>query len=256
MASSEQGIGVSYETEKIQESNEINNQNKQSDSQTMDNSEVQESHLPFGFNPSIPPPISMMQPPPKTNMMQPPPPPCMMQPPPPTNLMQPPPPQNMIQQPSLFPQQQTGTSFPASNYQGFSGVENQPTNVSYFQTSQIPDVSNVANLNENTAYNVVGTTASQNIPPSANHMPGTGLETVFPCAVINTTQVQAPSTVSSSFTDIGSSSITYGHGNFGSQPSSNPNSDLTAYSKILNTEQKVIPKMKIVDTRLMQNDSD
>ena len=174
--------------------------------------------------------------------------------------MQPPPLQNIIQQPSLFPQQQTGASFSASSYQGFSGVENQPTNLSYFQTSQISGVSNEANFNANqtinTAHNVVGMTTSQNIPPSANYMPGTVLGTVLPGAVTSTTQVQAPSTVSSSFTDIETSSITHGHGNFGSQQSSNPNSDLTAYSKILKTEQKVIPKMKIVDTRLMQNDSD
>ena len=132
--------------------------------------------------------------------------------------------------------------------------------MSYFQTSQISGVSNEANFNAkqtiNTAHNVLGTTASQNITASVNYMPGTVLGTVLPGAVTNTTQVQAPSTVSSSFTDIDSSSITYGHGNCGSQPSSNPNSDLTAYSKILKTEQKVIPKMKIVDTRLMQNDSD
>lgn len=178
--------------------------------------------LPFGFNPSVPPPGVM------------------------------------------FPQQQTSTGFMAAPF-GHTALETQSTNIPYFQSAQMPCNSNenatYAGVKENSnvqnVYGSQGVGANYNMTASANYTSGPAL--VPHPAVSSTTLPWSNSTVSGTATEYGS--LTTSYGNVGVQPPDNTASNLTAYSQVSQmapkTEQKlVIPKMKIIDTRLMQNEGD
>ena len=174
--------------------------------------------LPFGFDPSVPPPVPMMQ-------------------------------------PSWFPQQQTGVHYSAATNQGYGISSNQSADVQSFTPNP-----SATNQYETTSQNITDThtgTTYQNLPDSGNYMHTNSQEFAS-----YTPTVQQPSfTASNTFDQYPSALPTHSLYNCDTDvKSANPN--VVGYSvgsqeTVSSTEKKVvIPKMKILDTRLMQNEGD
>ena len=174
--------------------------------------------LPFGFDPSVPPPVPLIQ-------------------------------------PSWFPQQQTGVQFSAVTNQGYGIPSNQSANIQNF--TQNPSATNQY---ETTSQNITDTqtvTTYQNLPDSGNYMYTNSQEFAS-----YTPTVQQPTfTASNTFEQYRSALPTNSSYTCDTDvKSANPN--VVGYSvgsqeTVSSTEKKVvIPKMKILDTRLMQNEGD
>ena len=175
--------------------------------------------LPFGFDPSVPPPVPMMQ-------------------------------------PSWFPQQQTGVQFSAVTNQGYGISSNQSANIQNFTPNP-----SATNPYETSSQNITDTqtvTTYQNLPGSSNYMYTTPQEIA---TYTPTTVQQSTFTPSDTFEQYPSALPTHSSYTCDTDvKSANPN--VVSYSvgsqeTVSSTEKKVvIPKMKILDTRLMQNEGD
>ena len=183
-----------------------------------------------------------------------------------------PPPTFMQQQPSWFPQQQTGTSFSAP--QAFTGSENQSINAAHSQTQMFPEALHGNVINTNSILTGPGSVhgasesflGSQTASNSANLYMG-GLSIVTQSGYpLTQTQPSLGSGGFSQYTNAlptnGTYSQTQTYGNSGVNAGgySQIQTQAAGYSQmqpVTNTQQKtVIPKMKILDTRLMQNEDD
>ena len=238
-SSYKEGSNIDQENENLPEADNWNNQTT---SQTTENSEkitpvseVQNVQLPYGFDPSIPPPIPVMQ-------------------------------------PSWFPQQQTGTSFSAVADQGFNLPASQSTNIQTFAQN----VTNVMNPTEQVTIpqNTIetqGVNTNPNIPADNSYMYMTGLPPISQDATTFTTTAETQSNFAvpgsvgqytGSFQQYTSALPTNYSYNVDLIPPENSGSNVTSYGQgptqtVASTEKKtVIPKMKILDTRLMQNEND
>ena len=179
--------------------------------------------FPHGFDPSVPPPTFMQQ-----------------------------------QQPSWFPQQQTSTSFSAP--QAFTGSENQSIDAAHSQT-QI--------FSEALHHNVINTNPILTGPGSVHGAPQSflGGQTASNSANLYmgrlpiVTQSGYPLTQTSVVNPGGySQTQTYGDSGVNAGGYSQVQTQPGGYGQVqpvTNTQQKtVIPKIKILDTRLMQNEDD
>ena len=160
------------------------------------------------------------------------------------------PPPTFIQQqqpPSWLPQQQTGTSFSAP--QTFTGSKNQSTGSAHLQNQTFPNsnpiVTGPGGIHGATQNFQEGQTATNS---AKLYMGGLPIVTHPGVPVTHTQPVSG--TNFSQYTNTLPS-----NGNYG-----NPGVNASGYSQVqpvANTQPKtVIPKMKILDTRLMQNEDD
>ena len=161
-----------------------------------------------------------------------------------------------MMQPSWFPQQQTGVHYSAVTNQGYGISSNQSANMPSFTPNP-----SATNQYETSSQNIADTqtvTTYQNLPDSGNYMYTTPQEfaTYAP-----TTEQQSSFTPSNTFERYSSALPT--NSSYACDTdvkSANPN--VVGYSvgsqeTVSSTEKKVvIPKMKILDTRLMQNEGD
>ena len=175
--------------------------------------------LPFGFDPSVPPPVPLIQ-------------------------------------PSWFPQQQTGVHYSTVTNQEYGISSNQSANMPSF--TQNPSAANQYETSSHTITDTQTVTTYQNLPDSGNYMYTTPQEfaTYTP-----TTEQQSSFTPSNTFEQYPSALPTNSSYTCDTDvKSANPN--VVGYSvgsqeTVSSTEKKVvIPKMKILDTRLMQNEGD
>ena len=185
--------------------------------------EKQTADLPLAFDPSVPPPTFM-------------------------------------QQPSWFPQQQTGTSFSAAASQGSGEPPNQSTDTSHFQMPNFSEASyqNVINTNQIPAGSGCmfvapqGFMGAQTAFDSSNlYMPGRPVVTQT-SAPLTQTQPNIISGSLSQYTNTLPPNSAYGI------PGVNAGGyNQTQTQAVTETQQQtVVPKMKILDTRLMQNEDD
>ena len=175
--------------------------------------------LPFGFDPSVPPPVPLVQ-------------------------------------PSWFPQQQTGVQFSAVTNQGYGISSNQSANIQNFTPNP-----SVTNRYETSSQNITDTqtgTTYQNVPGSGNYMYTTPQE----FATYTPTTVQQPTFTASNTFEQYSIALPTNSSYTCDTDVKSANLNVVGYSvgsqeTVSSTEKKVvIPKMKILDTRLMQNEGD
>lgn len=165
------------------------------------------------------------------------------------------PPPSFMQQTSWFAQQQTGTVFSATASQGFSNPQNQSMGTSYCQMSQ---------PSESAYQNVIKWNSVQTITEPASTL---GAAQGMLGVQNGSGNVSYPHTCTTGLQPIIPVTASSPQSGFGASPGFNQytNSFPTDYVEcsqrptqtVTGVGQKtVIPKMKIIDTRLMQNDGD